>query len=106
MHNEGSSPRQFPLLAVGNYLSTGNNVAIWEDLGTRANAVVPFSTIQESLKAGKPISVNSIGPPASLITDFNAETNVITAFICHADGLRPSKVCGRAVIKKIFKHIK
>jgi hypothetical protein len=106
IHNEGSSPRQFPLLAVGNYLSTGDNVAIWADLATPTNSVVPFSTIQQSLQLGRPVVVNSIGPPASLITDYNAEANVITAFMCHVDGLKPSKVCGRAVIKKILKHIK
>jgi hypothetical protein len=106
IHNEGGSPRQFPLLAVGNYLSTGDNVAIWGNLGTQSNAVVPFSTIQESLKLGKAISVNAVGPPASLTTDYNAEANVITAFICHADGLKPAKVCGRAVTKKILRHIK
>jgi hypothetical protein len=44
--------------------------------------------------------------PPTLISDVSAEANVITALVCHADHMQPKRVCGRAVIRKIVKHVK
>ena len=61
-----------------------------------------FPEVQESLLAGKATA----GLPQSLITDVNAETNILIALICHADGKKPGSVCNRSVIKKLLKHVK
>ncbi len=93
---------RFPLLAVGRAVETGNNVAISGDLSDVAGRLVlPFATVQQSLQKGR--AQDHASP--SLISDYNAEANVLTAFICHADGLRPAQVCHRPVIKQILKHI-
>jgi hypothetical protein len=94
--------RLMPVLVVGNYLQTGVNVATAGDMTARgSNINVPFRTVQDSLRTGKTIGE----APSTLVPDFNAEANVITALICHADGLQPAKVCGRPVIKGILKHV-
>jgi hypothetical protein len=51
------------------------------------------------LQQGRSIGSREAGTPPSLIADYNAETNVITAEICHADGLRP-------VIRGVLRHIR
>jgi hypothetical protein len=94
---------RFPLVTVGGYLETGANVAIVGDLTpATSNKPLPFGTIQASLQHGAAID----GAPPSLLTDFNAEANVITALICHADGKKPTSVCDRPVIKAILKSVK
>lgn len=99
--NPTDPTRQFPLISVGGYLDTGANVAIPGDLqGPRL--LLPFSTIQDSLRHGRAVR----GAPPSLITDYNAEANIITALICHADRMQPKHVCGRAVIRKIVRHVR
>jgi hypothetical protein len=105
----------FPLTDVGGYLETGANTMTAGDLttdltnvppGTTPPAVMPpipsFTTIQHSLQTGKPARYVH----RTLITDANAETNVITALICHADGAKPHAVCARPVISHLQKHIK
>lgn len=96
---------QFPLVAVGDYLDTGANVAIYGDLSTTTaghTLLLPFATVQRSLQRGRAID----GAPSSLIVDYNGEANIITALICHADGMRPAKVCARSGIEKILRHVK
>jgi len=63
--------------------------------------MLPFATVQQSLQKGR--AQDHASP--SLITDYNAEANLLTAFICHADGLKPAQVCHRSVIRSILKHI-
>ncbi len=78
--------RRFPLLAVGRSVETGNNVAISGDLhSSTGRTVLPFAAVQQSLMTGHAQG----GAPATLVPDYNAETNVITALICAADGLQP-----------------
>lgn len=98
--NLAEPTQQFPLTSVGGYLDTGANVAIPGDL-QGARLLLPFSTIQDSLQHGRAVR----GAPPSLITDYNAEANIITALICHADRMQPKHVCGRAVIREIMKHV-
>ncbi len=40
------------------------------------------------------------------VFDIDAETNVITALVCHADKRRPASVCNRHVIISLMKHMK
>ncbi|HEX6506117.1 MAG TPA: hypothetical protein VF221_00645 [Chloroflexota bacterium] len=98
-----SSSRHFPLLLVDGYLETGAEVAIPGDLSEKSgDHALSFATVQDSLRTGKPIGQT----PGTLIPDFNAEANIITALICHADGKKPASVCGRPAIKAILKHVK
>jgi len=93
---------RFPLVAISRYIQTGADVAIYGDLyDSSAQRVLPFTTIQQSLQKGR--AQDHASP--SLIQDYNAEANVITALICHADGLRPAQVCHRPVIRSILKLI-
>ena len=97
-----SGRRWFPLVAISRYLQTGADVAIYGDLSDVTGRVnLPFATIQQSLQKGRP---QDHAEP-SLITDYNAEANLLTAFICHADGSRPAQVCHRPVIRSILKQI-
>jgi hypothetical protein len=57
--------------------------------------------VQGSLATGKPAN----GIEQSLIPNINAEANVMTALICHADGSKPKSVCGRPVIKSLLRHV-
>jgi len=94
---------EFPLILVGGYLETNANLAIPGDLTPSTSVVpLPFSTIQQSLQRGRAIGK----APYSLVPDFNAESNVITALICHADHLQPKSVCSRPPIRTIPKHVK
>ncbi|MDQ2740769.1 MAG: hypothetical protein M3Z66_00455 [Chloroflexota bacterium] len=94
---------RFPLLAVGRAAETGNNVAIPGDLSdVSGRLILPFATVQQSLQKGH--AQDHASP--SLVSDYNAEANVLTAFICHADGLKPAQVCHRPVIKSILKSVK
>jgi hypothetical protein len=107
--------RTLPLIAVGGYLQTVSQDLSSTDL-TRTIAVtppprvitsiavnqgLPFETVRQSL-------ATSHDPPSlsNLVEHVNAEANIITALICHADGKRPSSVCNRSVIKTILKHAK
>jgi len=98
------SPRQqFPLVVISRYLQSNAQVAIFGDLSDVAGRQnLPFATIQQSLQKGRAQGTAS----PSLISDYNAEANLLTAFICHADGVKPAKVCHRPVIKSILKHIR
>ena len=92
-----------PLLVVGRSVETGNNVAISGDLhSSTGRTVLPFDAVQQSLMSGHAQG----GAPATLVPDYNVETNVITALICTADGLQPRAVCGRPVIRTILTALK
>ncbi len=92
-----------PLLSIGGYLQTDYGQALLGDLSARtAVGSVPFSTVQDSLRKGKAVG----GLPSSLIFDFNSETNVLTALICHATKNQPKNVCSRPPIRQILKHVK
>jgi hypothetical protein len=101
----GGQP-SLPLIAVGNYLQTASQIINGGDFQGPAGPqnqpgpYLAFGTIQSALASAKD------PPDNTLVEDVNAEANVITALICHADNLQPKKVCGRAVIKKLLKHVK
>lgn len=93
---------QFPLVMIGGYLETAAQVAIPGDVMHsvfRSQVPLSFRTVQASLRQGKPVH----GAPLTLITDYNAEANIITALICHADGSRPRSVCARSPIPQLIK---
>ncbi|MDQ2740773.1 MAG: hypothetical protein M3Z66_00475 [Chloroflexota bacterium] len=92
-----------PLVSIGGYLQTDYGQALVADLTpTTSLGAAPFSTVQDSLRKGK--AMGSL--PSSLIFDFNSETNVLTALICHATKNQPKNVCTRPTIKTILKHVK
>jgi hypothetical protein len=106
--------RTLPLVAIGHYLQTVSQVVGPSDLtklipiapapgNTSYSGVtegLPFDTVRQALAEGKdPQNSN-------LVEDINAETNIITALICHADGKRPASVCNRPSIKAILKRVK
>lgn len=115
-----SSTREFPLVSVGGYVETRYATAYPYDLQAATGAPVNFlgvweffQAIQQSLLHHHLTNAGTTGrgvpmglPPATLLSDVNAEANVITALICHADGKRPGRVCNRPVIKAILKHVK
>jgi hypothetical protein len=94
--------RAFPLVLIGGYLEIGAQIAIPGDLTDIMGRPLSFSTVQRSLQQGRPMGRT----PSSFVHDYNVETNLITALICHADGRRPASVCGRPVIKTILKRVK
>jgi hypothetical protein len=102
---------QLPLIAVDHYVQTSSQVMNVSDFtnsvattspsyGNGQYSFLPFAVIHSALISGK--------DPAGthVVEDVNAEANIITALICHADGMQPTKVCSRPVIKTILKHVK
>jgi hypothetical protein len=97
-----------PLLAIGNYLQTNSQIMLYSDFakpwpgrGTLINQQpLSFDTIRQALVSGK-------NPPYGnhLVESVNAEANIITGLICHADGMKPASVCRRPVIVKLLKHV-
>jgi hypothetical protein len=111
-----NSARTLPLLAVGEYLQTNSQVVLAPDF-TRTVPITVTSPsgqpIQATVEAGLPFAtvqdylIHDKDPSFShLVEDVNAEANIITALICHADGKKPEKVCGRPVIRTMLKHVK
>lgn len=111
-----NSARTLPLVAIGHYLQTVSQVTQSSDFSSTVavastpapNGQIPsggyssglsFTVVQEALISGH-------DPPLThLVEDVNAEANIMTAIICHADHNRPGKVCHRAAIKQILKHV-
>jgi hypothetical protein len=100
--NTDSPGKILPLTLIGNYLQTETQELFTSDFTTTASkgGYLSFGALQDAL-------VHGIEPAVlgHLIADVNAEANVITALICHADGKKPASVCGRPVIKQITKSI-
>ncbi len=100
-----------PLVIVGSYVQTASQIISAGDFtgllppapgsnSTGDESGLPFDKIRSDLAAGR-------NPPDdSLVQDVNGEANIITALICHADGRRPSRVCGRSVIKQLLSYVK
>lgn len=110
--SSGNTARGLPLITVGGYLQTSSQVLSESDLavpGTPVpnnpqayvqSVVLNFSAVHDSLLHGK-------DPVAShLVEDVNAEANILTALICHADRNRPGNVCGRQIIRAISRHVR
>jgi hypothetical protein len=106
--------RTLPLVAIGHYLQTVSQDVSPSDLTdltpntpppgqivySGVTAGMPFDTVRQSLAQGKDPA------QSSLVENVNAEANIITALICHADGEKPASVCDRSAIKMILKHVR
>jgi hypothetical protein len=104
-----SDGNSFPLISIGGYLQTSYGALLEGDLMTATGYLPSFKTIQTSLRVGHPVNdpIARLGrTSATLISDVNAESNVITALVCHADGQQPNKVCNRPVIVKLSRYVK
>ncbi len=98
-----------PLIVIGDYEQYVSQIPLDGDFrglpGPQNQPGQPgpplsFATIQTALMTGKD------PPQSTLVEDTNAEANVITTLICHADGGKPGSVCSRPVIKKLLKHVR
>lgn len=111
LHNV-NGPREFPLLLVGHYLQTsvGNLFPGDFDSILPAGATpAPSSMLARSYAAIHSVLEKGYGKTAddkALVYDFNVETNIISALICHADRLQPRSVCSRPAIRRILRHVK
>ena len=101
--------RSYPVVLIGGYVETISNVVICADYSTEAPSAgglpppnVPLSF--EAIRSRIAGNVKSIGESTG--PDVNAEANLISALICHADHLQPKKVCSRPGIKGILKFVK
>jgi hypothetical protein len=115
--NMSSGNRRLPLIAIGGYLQTSSQLVNQAEfsrmiplspnpstpnvIAPSTVHVYPFGEVQKAL-----ISGHDPDPASHLVEDVNAEANIITALICHADGKHPSSVCTRPAIKSILKHVK
>jgi hypothetical protein len=103
-----------PLVAIGGYVQAGTLLVVVGDFGkplpvpTASQGItsspitgLTFQQAQSALASGKDPS-----PYMTTVLDVNAEANIITALICHADGRQPSSVCNRSAVKLILKHFK
>jgi hypothetical protein len=106
--------RTLPLVAIGHYLQTVSQDVSPSDLTnlipntpppgeiiySGVTEGLPFDTVRQALAGGKdPQNSN-------LVENINAEANIITALICHADANKPASVCDRSAIKAILKRVK
>jgi hypothetical protein len=80
-----------PLVYVDGYAMTGSDYSPAELQGKS------FSDVQRELEQNV---------SARYVTDINAEANLLTAFLCKADGNRPGNACGTAVIRTIERGIR
>lgn len=100
--------RSYPVVLIGGYLETISNVVICADYSTQVPTAggnsqqVPLSF--EQIRSRIAGNVKSLGESTG--PDVNAEANLISALICHADHLQPKKVCSRPGIKGILKYVK
>jgi hypothetical protein len=93
----------FPLIAVGRYVLAGPNYAGSGDLFDQStHQPLSFSTILTSLQRSQAVGKASF----QLVADVNADANILTALICHADGMKPRGVCARAVIRHLAKGLR
>lgn len=104
-----STIRHFPLISIGGYVQTGNDLLVPGDFindtpsptcRTAACYALSFGQVKRAMVH------NSLTPGTtrSLTPDINTEANVITALICQADGGRPKLVCGRKAIRRLTRH--
>jgi hypothetical protein len=105
--------RKLPLVAVGGYVQTVSQVVVqgdFEELVTgQAGAGTPPPQVESGIAfdsiRSKIVSKQQSGD-ASTAMAVDAEANIITALICHADKTRPKTVCSTPFIRAILKHVK
>jgi hypothetical protein len=104
---------RLPLVLAGGYVQTVSQLMIGADFGkpvpiptsstitSGLTTGLTFDTVRSALETGRePVS------GSYLVVDVNAESNIISALICHADGMRPQAVCTRPAIKEILNRVK
>lgn len=106
----GHVTRGLPLMSVAGYVQTASQDITPGDFeapppGTPQTTYAPpivesFATIQHDLQTNRDPTFDHT------VEDVNAEANIMTALVCHADGMKPKSVCGRGVIKTILKSVK
>jgi hypothetical protein len=111
MSDGTETTRRLPLVVIGNYEQTIDQIVTpgvfqkthYGPIATPGQSPpvyytgFSFTEVQGALAAGT---------SNELTLEINAQANVITALICHADGMKPKAVCGRGVIQSILKHVK
>jgi hypothetical protein len=74
-----------------------------------------FATVHDALVRGHdPKNAPTCSPKTgtigcylgSLNNDVNAEANLITALVCHADRLQPRQVCTRPGVRAILRRVR
>ncbi len=90
LFNQYDSSGSIPLVLIGGYAQTGSGYSPGDIDGKS------FAEVQHTLQQGD----------ASFARDINAEANVISALVCHADGGLPVSVCARPAIHTILVHVK
>jgi hypothetical protein len=124
-----SPAHTFPLVAVGGYVETQSQMPLLGDfvqtreMNTPPPAFthgLPFALYDQPLTfnqartalasarapSAKPVYGLTPVTFTGLVPDVNAEANVITTLICHADGNRPAAVCHRPVIRRMLKAVR
>jgi hypothetical protein len=91
----------YPLVFVGGYVMRGADVAPGELAGPQGQTL-SFEEVQRAMQHGYGSGTHFI----QYVYDLDAEANVITALICHADGKRPARVCTRPAIKTILREMR
>jgi hypothetical protein len=88
--NRYDTTGSIPLILAGGYAITGDayNLADIDGLS--------FGMVQRALRHGA---------RQAIVNDINAEANAITAFLCHADGMKPGSACNRPVISSIVRTL-
>ena len=90
-----------PVLIVGNYYLSKPMVEP-EEYVTDNNAAFSFAQLRYALSR----NYNGLNLLGQLVSDINAETNILVALICHADGGKPSSVCAAHTVQGLLKHVK
>jgi hypothetical protein len=89
-----------PIIVVGNYMLS-RPMVVAQEFKSPGGQPYTFDQIRAALAS----HYNKLDALGQLISDINAETNVLTAIVCHATGNRPASVCGVKTIQKLEKHI-
>jgi hypothetical protein len=90
-----------PILIVGNYYLSKPMVEP-EEYVSDSNAAFGFAQLRYALAH----NYGGLDLLGQLVSDINAEANILTALICHADGGKPSTVCQAHTVKTLLKHVK
>jgi hypothetical protein len=108
--------RRLPLVMIGSYLQTVSQFlspASFEKLAVPTVPPGPGTPVPTDMTAitfdqvrGELASGRRTSTDARLVVEVNAEANIMSALICHADGKKPKSVCRRPAVASIMKHVK
>lgn len=91
LFNQYDQVGSIPMVLIGGYVMTGSGYSPGDIDGKS------FASVQHALQQSS---------SEGFVQDVNAEANVITALICHANRGAPHSVCGRPVIRSIVSHLR